>query len=197
MVCRHSIVAFLPVHRANFAVLFEVLERIDHAETLVDGAAKWHVIDNLVADCARFVDEEEATVGYEFTFDFDVVVIVEDDFTCENIIIFRNCFVDISDEWVGYAFDTTFVLRGIKPSPVGKLRVSRATYYLDTTCFKLCDFVLEAVKLSWAYECEIFWVKEKDDVLLTNELVERELFDDVLALDCFSFEGWCFSTYEY
>jgi len=116
VVCSHSIVTFLPVHRANFAVLLEVLERIDHAETFVDGAAKWHVIDNLVADCALFVDEEETAVSNELTFDFDVVVFVENNFTCENIIVLRNCFVDVSYERVGNAFDAPLVLWSVEPA---------------------------------------------------------------------------------
>ena len=124
MVCSHSVVTFLPVHWANFTVLFEVLESVDHADTFVDGAAKRHVIDNLVANSASFVDEEEATVSYQLTFDLYVVVFVEDNFTGEDIIVFRDCFVDVSNQWVGDAFDATFVLWRIEPCPVGELRVS-------------------------------------------------------------------------
>ena len=172
MVCGHSVVTFLPVHWANFTVQFEVLESVDHTDTFVDGAAKRHVIDNLVAYSTSFVDEEETTVSYELTFDLYVVVFVEYNFTSEDILVFRDCFVDVSNEWVGDAFDTTFVLWCIEPSPVGELRVSRATYHLNSAGFELCDLVLEAVELSRAYESEIFWVEEKYDVFFANELVE-------------------------
>ena len=98
MVCNHSVVTFLPIHWANFTVLLKVLESIDHTDTFVDGAAKWHVVNNLVANSASFVDEEEATIRYEFAFDLDFIVVVQSCFTCEDIIVFRDCFVDVSKD---------------------------------------------------------------------------------------------------
>jgi len=83
----HGVLAFLPVHGADFAVFFEVLKGIDDAEALFDGAAERHVVDYLVADDAIEVDEEEATVGDHFTFNREVTLFVIGVFSCEHIVV--------------------------------------------------------------------------------------------------------------
>ena len=87
MVSHHCVVAFVPVHWANFTEEFEVLKCIDHAEAFIDGAAEWHVVDHLVANFTSLVDEEEATVSYELAFDRDIIVFVDKDFTSENVVV--------------------------------------------------------------------------------------------------------------
>ncbi len=42
----HRILAFGPVGGTNFAVLFEVLECIDHADDFIDTAPQWQVVDD-------------------------------------------------------------------------------------------------------------------------------------------------------
>ena len=58
----HAGVTF-PAGGADLAVLFVELERVDHAQHLVDVAAERQVVDHLVADDALLVDEEGAAQG--------------------------------------------------------------------------------------------------------------------------------------
>src|SRR3972149_6576275 len=51
--------ALLPVGRAGLAVLLEELQGLDHAEDLLHVAAQQQVVDNLVADDAALVDQEQ------------------------------------------------------------------------------------------------------------------------------------------
>ena len=53
--------AFLPVGRADFAVLFEELEGLDHSESFVDRAPQGQIVDDLVADDPFLVDQEQAS----------------------------------------------------------------------------------------------------------------------------------------
>lgn len=83
----HGVVAFFPVHGADFAVLLEVLEGVDNTQALFDGAAERHIVDDLMADDAILVDEEEATVGDHFTFNGEVTFVVVDVFTGEDVVV--------------------------------------------------------------------------------------------------------------
>ena len=181
----HCVGTFFPVHWADFTVLLEVLESVDYAEALTDGAAEWHIVHHLVANDAFFVDEEETTVGNEFAFDLYVVVFVDECLTSKNVVVFGDGLVDVCYEWVGNALDTTLVLRSVEPCPVGELRVCGAADYLDVASFELSDLFLEAVKLSRAYESEVFRVEEEYHVLLANELLEGEVLDDCFTLNSF------------
>lgn len=118
VVCSHGIGAFFPIHRADFAVLFEVLERIDDTEAFADGAAKRHIVDHLVADDTLEINQEQTTVGDEFSGDDGFAFFVDAVATCEDVVVFGNGFVDVGNEGVGNAFDTAFFLRSLKPSPV-------------------------------------------------------------------------------
>ena len=68
--------------------------------------------------------------------------------------------------------DTTLVLWCVEPCEVRELGVSGAAYDLGTAFFELGDLFLEAVKLSRAYECEVFRVEKENNVFLTDELLE-------------------------
>lgn len=118
MIGSHGGVTFLPVHRADLAVLLEVLKGIDDAKAFLDGAPKGHVIDDLVTNGAFLVDEEESTVRHELTFDGVFTIFVDDFVSCEDVVGFGNRFVDVRNERVGHAFDTTFVFRGVEPGPM-------------------------------------------------------------------------------
>ena len=58
MVSCHGCVSFVPIHWANFAVCFEMLKCIDHADTFLDGATERHVVHQLVLNDTFFIDEE-------------------------------------------------------------------------------------------------------------------------------------------
>ena len=168
----HGGIAFLPVHGANFAVLLEMLEGIDDAEAFLNGTAKGHVVDHLVADGAFFVDEEEAAVGDEFSFDNVIAIFVDDLLTGEDVVGFGNRFVDVGNERVSDPFDTALVLRCVEPGPMRELGIGGAADDGDVATFKFGDLFLKAVKLGRAYEGEVLGVEEEDDVLLSDELIE-------------------------
>ena len=55
----HRILAFGPVGGTNFAVLFEVLECIDHADDFIDTAPQWQVVDDHMPYDTALVDKEK------------------------------------------------------------------------------------------------------------------------------------------
>ena len=101
MVGGHGGVAHFPIHRADLAELFEVLERINHAQALTNRTAQRHIIDDLVADDAGEVDEEQSTIGNEFTGDADHAIVIDGALAGEHIVGLGDGFVDISDEREG------------------------------------------------------------------------------------------------
>gem|GEM_PF-5383693 len=63
----HGRVSLVPAKGADFPVQFEVLEGVNHADGFINGAAQREVIDELVADDAVFVNQEEAAVSSPLT----------------------------------------------------------------------------------------------------------------------------------
>jgi len=185
----HGGVAFLPIHGADFTVLFEMLEGVDDAEAFLDGASEGHVVDDLVAHPALKVDKEETAVGDEFSFDEDIAFVVDYFLTCEDVVGFGDCFVNISDERIGDALNTAFVLGGVKPCPVREFGVRGAADDGNIAGFELGDLFLESVELGGTDEGKVLGVEEEDDVFLTDELIEREGLEDVFTLDGFRRKG--------
>src|SRR5699024_5036380 len=60
----HRLLALSPVGRTYFAVLLEMLERIDHPEHLVHITAEGQVIDDHVPHDTALVDEEQTAVSH-------------------------------------------------------------------------------------------------------------------------------------
>ncbi len=185
----HAVIAFFPIHGADFAVGFEMLEGIDDAEALADGAAERHVIDDLMADDAFAVDEEESAVGDELAFDDELAVFIRVIIAGEDVVVFGNGFVDIGDERVFHALDAAFVLRRLEPGPVGEFRVGGAADDGDIAFFEFGKFFLEAMKFGRADEGEILRIEEEHDVFFPDELIERKVIDDGFAFDGFCAEG--------
>ena len=182
VICFDAFGAFFPVHRADFAVFFEVLERVDHADGFLDGTAERQVVDELVLDDAFLVDEEETAVGDELAFDHEVAVFVETVFAYEHVVVGRDGFVGLCDEGISHTLDDALIKGHLEPTPVRHLGVSGDADHSHIAVFELGEVVLESVKLSWADKSEILRVEEKNDVFGAFELVEREIFDD-LAVD--------------
>lgn len=193
----HGVGAFFPVHGADFAVLFEVLEGVDDAEALADGASEWHVVDDLVADDALFVDEEESAVGDEFAFDLEVAFGVNGVLASEDVVVFGDGFVDVGDDGVGNAVDAALIARGLEPGPVAEFGVGGAADDGDVAFFEFREFFLEADEFGGADEGEVFGVEEEHDVFFAFELLEGEVFEDGFAFNGFGGEGGCLFSYEY
>lgn len=51
---------FLPVRRAEFAVLLEILQGLHHSQGFIDAAAQWQVVDHLVPHDPLLVDQKQA-----------------------------------------------------------------------------------------------------------------------------------------
>lgn len=177
-------------------MLFEVLEGVDGAEALFDGAAEGHVVDDLVADDAFLIDEEEAAVSDELALDGDVFVFVHDDVAREDVVVLGDGLVDISDEGVADALNAALGAGGVEPGPVGEFGVGGAADDGDVAGFELGEFLLEAVEFGGADEGEVLGVEEEDDVFFAEELVEGEVIDDEFALDGFGGEGRGFFSNE-
>ena len=188
----HGIGTFFPIHRTDFAVSFEVLEGIDGAEALADGASERHVVDDLVADDAFFIDEKEAAVGDEFAGDDGFARLIVIHIAGEDIVGFGDRLVDVCDERVGDALDTTLVPWGLEPCPVGEFGIRGAADDGDVAALELGELFLEAVEFGGADEGEILRVEEENDVFFPEILVEGEIFDDGFAFDgfCGEFRGW-------
>lgn len=193
----HGIVAFLPVHGADFAVLFKVLEGIDDTQALLDRAAQWHVVNDLVADESIAVDKEKSAVGDHFTFNGEVSFFVVGVFTGKHVVVVGDGFIGIGNERVVDTLDASFVFWGLEPCPVGKLGIGRAADDGNVAFFKLSDFLLEAVQFCGADEGEILRVEKEDNVFLTDVLLEAEVFDDGFSFDGFGAKERGGSSYEY
>lgn len=62
----HGRFTLVPAKGADFSVQFEVLEGVYHADGFINGASQREVVDELVADDAVLVNQEEAAVGDQF-----------------------------------------------------------------------------------------------------------------------------------
>ena len=105
----HRSVPLLPVHGADFAVLFKVLQGIDHAQGFRDGAPQGHVVDHLVLDHAFAIDEEEPAIGHQFAFDTEIAVIIDVIFSGKNAVGIGDGLVRVRDERVLNALDTALI----------------------------------------------------------------------------------------
>jgi hypothetical protein len=185
MTWSHGIIAFFPVHRANFTEFLEMLERINDAQALTDRAAEGHIVNDLVTDDSGFIDEEKSAIRDEFAADFDVSIFIFDILTCEYIVVFGDGFVNISDERIGDTLNSAVFARGLKPSPVREFRIRGTTDDGNIALFKLTEFFLKTDELRRANEGEIFWVEKENNVLFPDELFEGETLDDGFALNGF------------
>lgn len=119
----HGIVTFLPVHGADFAVLLEVLEGVDNADALFDGATEWHVVHDLVTDDSVAVDEEETTVGNHFTFNSEVTLFIVGVFSGEYVVVVGDGFVGVGNDRVVDTLDAAFAFWSLEPCPVSELGI--------------------------------------------------------------------------
>lgn len=179
----HGFVAFLPAEGAYLTILFEVLQSVDNADSLVDAATQRHVIYQTVAHNAVFVDKEQAAVGY-----FIAIL-------CQYIVGCGNLFIDVGDKWVSYPLNTALITRGVGPGPVAELAVGGATDNCRVAFLELSQGILEADQLCGAYKGEVLGVEEQDHVLVALVLLEAEVALDVAVYDCVRAELRCFFSY--
>jgi len=129
-------------------VLFVEDEGVEDAEGFVDGPAEGKVVDELVADDAGFVDEEEAAVGDAILF-------------FENVEAAGDRFIEIGDEGVGDSLDPSFGLGGAEPGEMGKAAVDGTADDLGASFLKVFESLLEGMEFSGTDEGKVEGVKEE------------------------------------
>lgn len=194
MIGAEAAFTLLPVDRANFAVLLEMLQRVDEADRFGHRAAQRHVIDEHVPHCAFLVDEEETAIRHEFAFSGEIARRIHRVVAGQNAVALRDGLIDVGHDGVIHALDAALLARRLEPCPVRKFGVRGAADDGHIALLELSQLFLKAVQFSRADEGEIFRVKEKEDVFLPLELFEGEILDDGLSLDGLGVENGCVLT---
>src|SRR5699024_7986751 len=136
----HRLLALSPVGRTYFAVLLEMLERIDHPEHLVHITAEGQVIDDHVPHDTALVDEEQTAVSHGSSpLEEEFILFARQIFAAENTVVLGNGFGRIGDNRILDAFDTPFVLRLAEPCQMGILRIDRTSHYLYAAGFEFAQ----------------------------------------------------------
>src|SRR5690606_26853392 len=82
-------VTWLPVGWADLAVLGDELERLDEAQSLIDRAADWKVVDGALAEDALRVNDEQATERHT-----SVAALAD-----EDTVVAGNLLGEVSQDW--------------------------------------------------------------------------------------------------
>src|ERR1035437_2323003 len=160
----HGLRARLPVGGADLAVLAHVLEGLQDAERLVDGAADRRVVDRRVLDDAFGVDDEQAAQR-------DLAVLGQ------HVVLLGEVLAEILEERVREALDATLFSRFLGPGEMAELRVDGGAEHLGVELLELAEPVREREDLGRADEREIEGIEEQDDPLppVVGEAVRLEL----------------------
>lgn len=187
----HGGFTLVPVEGANFSIDFKVLESVHDAQGFFNRAAKREVVDQLVADDAVFVDEEETAVGDELSGDLDVAIFVNFFVSGKYAVVRRDGFVDVGHDGVADACNATLFPGGVDPCPVGEFTVRGAAYDGNSALFECCQSFLEADQFRGAYECEVLRVEEEQDIFAAFVLIQIEFRHDCAVDDCVCTELRC------
>lgn len=173
---------FGPVSWANFAVLFDELQCFDHADGFANATAERQVVDNLVANDAFGVDEEQTAKG--------------DAAAEQHVVSATDVFVQVGDQRILNVADAAFVARHVAPSQVTEVTIDRATEKLDAQVGELLVAVRKCDDLRRADECEIQRIKEQQ-YILTTVIAQANFLERTVGHDCLCFEFRCFLSYQY
>ena len=168
--------AFLPVGRADFAVLFEELEGLDHSESFVDRAPQGQIVDDLVADDPILVDQEQASQG--------------DGVSDEYVVVSGDLFIQIGDQGVLDRSDAPLVTRDVSPGQVGKVAIDRHADDFDTQVVELFGTLGEGDDFGGADESKVEGIEEQQDVF-AFELAEAQFGERSILEDSFGGEIGC------
>ena len=160
--------AVVPVGRADFAVLFGELQRLDHAEHLFDVPAQRQVVDGLVPHHAFPVDQEEAAERDR---------VVE-----QNSVAAADLLGEVRHHRVAELADAALAAFGGLPGVVAVLRIDRDRHEFGVQRAELLDRVVERDKFGRADEGEIHRVKEEDDIF-APETGKGEILNAVIRHD--------------
>ncbi len=155
---------FFPVGRANFAVLFVELQRVDQADQFFHVTAQWQVVDDLRTDNALVVDQERATESHA-AFGFDIVSL--GDFVLH---VGRHGVLDLAD--------AAIVDGGVAPGVVGEVRVDGNGNHFNVTRLEVVHAVVQGDQLGRADEGEVQRVEEHQAVFALDGRGQGEAVDD-------------------
>ena len=105
--------AFLPVGWANFTVLFEELKSLDHSQRFIHATPERQIVDDLVANNAIFVDQEQTSE--------------RDSVSHQDVIVPGNLFVKVGDQRVVDLSNTALISRGMSPGQMREMAVDGNT----------------------------------------------------------------------
>ena len=159
------------------------LQRVDHAQHLVDVAPERQVVDHLMADDAVAVDQEGAAEGDAGGVEFDVVGAT--DFV-----------LDVGDERIADLPDAALVHGRVLPRQMGEFRVDRHADDLDVARLEFGQAMVEGDQFGRTDEGEVERVEEEHDVLAARLCGEAELADLVVGGDRIGGEVGCGLAYE-
>ena len=154
----HGLLALMPVHRADFSELFEVLQGVDHSDFLRRRAAEREVVDHLVLHYAVLVYEEQSAVCDHLPVHAFPAVGAGLSASGEDAIIARNRLVCIGNERILDPFDSPVRARRLNPREMAELGVGRAPYELDVSFVEFLFGRLEREDFRGADECEVLGV---------------------------------------
>lgn len=108
----HGFVALMPPQRADFSVLFDMLEGIHDAERLINRTAERHVVHEGVAHHAFLVDQEQPPIGNLLAHGLNDAVLIDKLLAGEHFEVFRNTLVDIGYQRIAHPLNASLLTGG-------------------------------------------------------------------------------------
>jgi hypothetical protein len=141
----------MPVGWTDFAVDFKVLERVEHAQRLIDAAPDGQVIDEFMADKSFAVNQEQAAQGHRAV-------------GGQHAVVSGDLFGEIGNEWVVEAAEATQFAGRVDPGKMGVLAVHRNPQHDGVALFELLDLVVKRNDLGRADKGEVERIEIQHDV---------------------------------
>jgi hypothetical protein len=95
----------------------------------------------------------------------------------------RYGFVRVSHEWICDSLNPTLIFVQLQPTPVRLLSVGGYGNDFYSTLFEIRQARLKCVEFCGAHEREIFGVEKQQNVFFSDELIQREIFNNFFAID--------------
>ena len=180
----HGRLAFLPLGGADVAMLLEELQRVHHADHLVDVAPQRQVIDHLMANDALTINQERTAQGHGVIH--------------QHIVVAGDAFGEIRYHGHLHLADATLCLRGILPGQMGIMGIDAARHDFAVAGLELRQAVVEGEDLRRADEGEVQGVEEQHPIFALDVVRKLELLiDAVIGHDGSGDEVWSGFSYEY
>lgn len=176
-----NIITWYPVDWGGDAVLVTSLQRVDNPQDLSSVPSSGGWVGHNEADGLFAVDDEDGSDGESDSLRVDVggVLVVQ------HVIEVGNLPVLVTNDWEGQV-GTGNLVDVLDPATVGVDGVGRKTNELDAT---LCELRLEQSKsseLGGADGSVVLWVREENNPVVINEVVEPDLSNGGLSLEVWS-----------